>query len=285
MAGFLINDKDDNSDLISLIPYWGARGIIKIQEIPKNNWLSANDTILTRLQMLPDNAPEYEKKMFKGLFGSFDSSTSKDVKVSSLKNTFYTTMAKSRTLLNEKAQPYYEADSKSVKNVNLGMLVVLAIVLFPLVLFIWGLLGAFAVLLTCIVLAFVNVHMVKKNSKGNQVFAELKGFKKFVKVAEENKLKMLLSEDPTYFESTMSYALAFGLFDRWSKKFDALHMAPPSWYSSQGNHHMNMNNFSRSFSGAMSSAQSTMVSAPSSSSSGGGGSSGGGFGGGGGGSW
>ena len=33
MAGFLIDDKDDTADLISLIPYWGARGYIRVEEI------------------------------------------------------------------------------------------------------------------------------------------------------------------------------------------------------------------------------------------------------------
>ncbi|MAB58187.1 MAG: hypothetical protein CL524_11635, partial [Aequorivita sp.] len=77
---------------------------------------------------------------------------------------------------------------------------------------------------------------------------------------------------------------AFGLFESWAKKFEALNLQPPSWYTSSTGA-FTMHNFSRSFSDSISTAQSTMVSSPSSSSSGGGGSSGGGFGGGGGGSW
>lgn len=103
-------------------------------------------------------------------------------------------------------------------------------------------------------------------------------------MAEENKLKMLLKDSPTYFESTMSYALAFGLFDKWAKKFETLDLQPPNWYSSSAGV-LSMHHFSNSFSNSIASAKTTMVSAPSSSSSSGGGSSGGGFGGGGGGSW
>ena len=117
-------------------------------------------------------------------------------------------------------------------------------------------------------------------------FSELKGFKRFIKTAEENKLKMLLKESPSYFESTMGYALSFGAFAVWAKKFEGLNTKPPDWYSSShGGHYHSMNSFSRSFTSSMTSASSTMVSSPSSSGSGGGGSSGGGFGGGGGGSW
>ena len=98
---------------------------------------------------------------------------------------------------------------------------------------------------------------------------------------------MLLTDDPGYFESTMGYALAFGMFDKWAAKFNALNVPPPSWYNTTTSQSLSMNNFSKSFSGVMSSVESTMVSSPSSSGSGssGGGSSGGGFGGGGGGSW
>jgi uncharacterized membrane protein len=127
--------------------------------------------------------------------------------------------------------------------------------------------------------------MVKRNVRGNAILSELKGFRRFIKVAEENKLKMLLQEDPGYFETTMAYALAFGLFDKWAKKFDALNLAPPSWYASASPGNYNMHNFSKSFSGAVAGMSTTMVSSPSSSGSSGGGSSGGGFGGGGGGSW
>ena len=38
MAGYLIDDKGDTEDLIALLPYWGERGIIAIEEIPKENW-------------------------------------------------------------------------------------------------------------------------------------------------------------------------------------------------------------------------------------------------------
>ncbi|MGV8815562.1 MAG: DUF2207 family protein, partial [Gelidibacter sp.] len=138
-----------------------------------------------------------------------------------------------------------------------------------------------------ILLIIMNKHMIKKNAKGNTALSELKGFRQFIKVAEINKLKMLIIEDPHYFETTMGYALAFGLFDKWASKFEALNIPPPTWYSSSSTVPLTMNSFSNSFANTMSSAKSTMVSSPTTSSSGssGGGSSGGGFGGGGGGSW
>lgn len=287
LAGYLINDREDNSDLISLIPYWGSKGIISLEEIPKKGLFGSKDTKIIKLNPLPMDATVYEKEIFSGLFSSTSTTDGEEeVLISSLKNSFYTKMAKARELLKENAQPYYEGESNRVQGIMYVILILLGIGITTLSLFMWGPLGAVVLLISCVILIYVNKFMIKKNERGNRLFSELKGFKRFIKVAEENKLKMLLQEDAHYFESTMGYALAFGMFAKWAKKFDTLDIVPPTWYKSYGGN--NMNNFSKSFSGAMGRTKSNMVSSPSSSGSGsssGGGSSGGGFGGGGGGSW
>ncbi|WP_317164118.1 DUF2207 domain-containing protein [Cryomorpha ignava] len=279
MAGFLIDDSGDTQDLISLIPYWGSRGYLKMEEIPKSGWFGSSDTRLIKLKQLPADSPVYERTVFNGLFGS-----SNEILISSLKNKFYTTMGTAKNSLKDKAQVYYDPRAARIKIAVIVSLILLCIGLFFLFLIFWGLLAAIVVIPVSILLLVMSTHLIKKNQKGNEVLSELKGFKQFIKVAEENKLKMLLQESPTYFETTMAYALAFGMFDKWAKKFDGLNLQPPDWYISPPGA-FTMNHFANSFSSSISAAKSTMVSSPSSSSSGGGGSSGGGFGGGGGGSW
>ncbi|MBJ2175304.1 DUF2207 domain-containing protein [Aureibaculum sp. A20] len=308
MAGYLINDRNDTSDIISLLPYWGAKGFLKIEEIPKGGLFSKADTKLIKLKPLPSSASPYEHEIFDGLFGGSLQLSSKgkaksflndifgvesiklnpnEILVSSLKETFYTTMASAGSMLKENAQLYYEAESKKIRTITYILLFLGGIVLGIVGLLFWGPIAAICIVITCIILILFNTYMIKKNKKGNKVFSELKGFKQFIKIAEENKLKMLLNDDPGYFETTMAYALAFGMFKKWANKFDDLNMEPPSWYSSATGNYISMNSFSKSFSNVMSNTSSTMVSSPSSNSGGssGGGSSGGGFGGGGGGSW
>ena len=286
MAGFLINDSDDVSDLISLIPYWGSKGFLRVEEIPKKGWFSKADTKLIALKPLPDDAPSYERTIFDGLFGSTINPGMTEVLISSLKDKFYTSMSSARGSLKDVAQPYYELGSKRVRNITYVVLVLLVLILAPTLLFVWGIIAMVAYIILTLFLIIMNKHMIKKNAKGNAALSELKGFRQFIKVAELNKLKMLITEDPHYFETTMGYALAFGLFDKWASKFDALNIPPPNWYASSSNVPLTMNSFSNSFANTMSSAKATMVSSPSSSGgSSGGGSSGGGFGGGGGGSW
>ncbi len=282
MAGFLMDDSADTPDLISLLPYWGSRGIIAMEQLPKKGWFGTEDTKIIRLRPLPVDSPNYEEELFNGLFGNYYGTGKKEILVSSLKDSFYTTMASAKTKLKKKAQIYYDEQAKKIQNKSIVGILVIAFVLFFVFLFTWGLLAAIALILVAVFLLFMSSYLVKKNAKGNSALSELKGFKNFIKIAEENKLKMLLQDSPTYFETTMGYALAFGMFSQWAKKFENLNLQPPSWYTSSTGV-FTMHHFANSFSDSITSAQSTMVSSPSS--SGGGGSSGGGFGGGGGGSW
>lgn len=281
MVGYLIDDSGDTADLISLIPFWASNGYLTIEEIDEKGWFAKDDTRLNKLKDLEADAPLYQRQLFNGLFAS-----TTEVLVSSLKEKFYTTMSTASGDLKAAAQIYYVNKSRRIKNFTIVGLVILILILTPLFLFFWGIIAAIAVAVSLLFLIIMSQFLIKKNKEGTAILSELKGFKQFIKVAEENKLKMLLKEDPSYFESTMSYALAFGMFDKWAKKFDALNIQPPTWYYSTSGRMMSMNHFSKSFNNSIKSTQSTMVSSPSSSGgSGGGGSSGGGFGGGGGGSW
>jgi len=281
MAGYLINDKDDASDLIALIPHWASQGFIEIEEIPKSGIFGKADMKLTKLETPPVTIPEYEQKMFSGLFNIWGDS----VLISSLTNSFYVVMNQSKKALKEHAQKYYEAQSNKVMKITMGIAIALGVILCPILLFTFGIVAAISATVTCVFIAFMSFFLQKKNRKGNEIYSELKGFKQFIKLAEVDRIKALIEQDPNYFEKTMSYALAFGLLDQWARKFDALDIAPPNWYHSSGTRMTGMYASSKSFSHNISSAQSAMVSSPSSSSSSGGGSSGGGFGGGGGGSW
>ena len=131
MAGFLIDDTEDTQDLIALIPYWGSRGIITMEQIPKKGWFGKDDTKLTKLKPLPDGAPDYERKIFDGLFGRSASSSKQEVLVSSLKDSFYTKMASAKALLKARAQIYYDQEAKKMQTRTIvGTLLIAAILFF-----------------------------------------------------------------------------------------------------------------------------------------------------------
>ncbi len=305
MAGYLINEREDASDLVALIPKWGYDGLIEVEEIPKKGFFSRADTKLTKLGELPKDAPAYERILFNGLFAEkkktlyllkniFDSDgneTKDSVLISSLKDSFYKTMAEAKTELRKSAKKYYEPSGEKAKLWSFTFSVLSLFVLTPLLLFFFGFIAAGVSAAVSVFLMAMSFFMRKKNKIGTRASSELKGFRQFIKLAKTNQIRHLLDEDPGYFEKTMSYALAFGLLKNWASKFDKLNIPPPNWYSNPGlsgtNFNGTLNQFAKSFTGSMSKTQSNMVSAPSNSKSGnfGGGSSGGGFGGGGGSSW
>ena len=96
-AGYIIDGCVDNKDVISLILYWADKGYLKINELAKNKFE------LVKLQSLPDHARSFERIMFDKLFANGDA-----VSVSSLKQSFYTTVESAKTSVTN----YFEGAEK-----------------------------------------------------------------------------------------------------------------------------------------------------------------------------
>lgn len=310
IAGYLINDQSDTNDLLALLPKWGAEGIIVLEEIPKKGIFGKSDMRITALKTLPSTAADYEKTIYNGLFEeeknevvaqlsrwmksalgvkkqeAVEGFKVKSVLVSDLTNRFHVHMSEAKRELKQEAQRFYEPKSKQIQLYSYILSVVLGLVIVPFLFVLVGLVAGILGVLTFLFLFVMSYFMQKKNKKGDAIYSELKGFRQFIRLAEIERIKVLIEEDPTYFEQTMSYALAFDLLNVWATKFEALQISPPSWYHMHAvSRGMGMSQFTQSFSSSMSNAKSAMVSTPSSKGGVGGGSSGGGFGGGGGGSW
>ncbi len=154
--------------------------------------------------------------------------------------------------------------------------------------------------LYAVVLNQVFYHLIKAPTNlGQRVRDQVEGFRRYLSVAEEERLNLENPPEktPELFERFLPYALALGCEQQWAEKFDdvlqAAGVAPgdssysPSYYSdagSSGSLSGAMSDLGGSFTGSLSSS----ASAPSSGGGGGGGGgggSGGGGGGGGGGGW
>lgn len=148
-----------------------------------------------------------------------------------------------------------------------------------------------------ILASFVPMFFIDRMSKDTSyridVTGKILGLKEFIKTAEQDRLKMLVDENPEYFYNILPYAMVFGLTDKWAKQFRNIDMEEPSWYDSDTSVGLLSgaalastlgSSFSKSISDTIR-ASSHDPSSSSSSSSSGGGYSGGGGGGGGGGAW
>ncbi len=67
-VGTIIDSSVDAVDMASLIPWFAGQGYISIEEKEKGSVLKRTEVVLTKLKDLPDNAPEYQKKMMQLLF-------------------------------------------------------------------------------------------------------------------------------------------------------------------------------------------------------------------------
>lgn len=340
LAGYMVNAKSDNQDIVSLIPYWASMGILTIEEVKNvdndkyakyylrlkqfNKYffsilliasltliykemygpmlfgltfsvvifitllvlqkyyrkMSKADILFVKKKELHEYAKLYEKTIFRGLFKGDE----KKVELSSLEKTFYSYLSDAKWELEENGKSH-GFTKNSTKQVNITILVLILFLLVGAFLLIgfYHPVAGITHILVCIFLLSISKSMDKKSPQGDQTLSDVEGFRTFIKKAEKSKIDFLLKEDPLYFDKTIAYAVAFGLADKWGKKFDNV-VAKPKWYTSDSD-----DNFHRSFNRMVYTATVSMSISPNtgggSSSSSGGGSSGGGFGGGGGSSW
>jgi uncharacterized membrane protein YgcG len=289
-AGVLIDDKTDNRDLLSLIFYWATKGLLEIEEKPKEGLFGKNDYILIKKADLPDDAKPYEKTFFNGLFPG----STKNVRISTLKDNFYTTMQVTRDLLEQeiKKEGYYEKGSRTMSNILKSISFAMLFGGIVLGFAGYGYDYTISLAISAVITFIFGYIMPKKTDKGLEKYQILKGFADFIEKAEKPRIKRLLEEDPNYFEKTIPFAIALNVLDKWSPKFEGLVTEPPSWY--RGHYGPNFTTIAlmHSLNHSMSHMNKDFSSQPSSSGTsgdsgfgGGGGFSGGGFGGGGGGSW
>ncbi|MBT8189667.1 MAG: DUF2207 domain-containing protein, partial [Bacteroidia bacterium] len=283
-VGAYYDNKVNTQDIISLLPYWANKGIIKIlgSEDPEMN----DDLFFSKIKELPHNTPEYEKVIFDALFTNEDM-----ILLSELKNKIYSNTYKSFSKLRKRLKQRELYDEENYRMFHSGkliwgaaMLVILSVICFINTWIISGILIAVA----AITIFIIHFLTPKKSEKGLYILRQLLGLEKFLKDGDPSKTSELLKQDPNYFEKLFPYAIAFGLDQSWMNKMESFDIPPPYWF---GYHNPSVGrkpsygDFSKSFDvPKMKSIFTSQPAAPSSGSTGGGfsgGSAGGGFGGGG----
>lgn len=144
--------------------------------------------------------------------------------------------------------------------------------------------------------------MDRRTQQGARWYGQISGLKRFIEVAEHDRLVKLAEETPTIFYDILPFAYVLGVTDVWSKKFESIAIETPDWYHTTSTiPNMNSIYMWSMLNRSMNTVQRSMISEPINStssgrgfgggggfgggSSGGGGFSGGGFGGSGGGGW
>lgn len=71
---------------------------------------------------------------------------------------------------------------------------------------------------------FLSLIMTRKTKYGEELTAEVAGFKEFLDKVEKNKLETLVEEMPDYFYKILPYTYVFNLSKKWISKFEDIKM-------------------------------------------------------------
>lgn len=77
---------------------------------------------------------------------------------------------------------------------------------------------------------FITHRALSRDEGYLQLLGDILGFKDFITVTEEDKIKFMLEEDPHLYYHILPYAQVLGVTDEWEKKFEKITLEPPQWY-------------------------------------------------------
>ena len=176
----------------------------------------------------------YEASLFDALFVART-----EVKLSDLKTTFSTSMARVQKELyaNVTLLGWFRRNPQSARAAWAGSGV--AVLLFGLLATFFlaqgtrlALLPVPLILLGVMILATTG-NAPARTAKGTAALQDARGFELYLTKAEANQLRFEEGED--LFSKYLPYAIAFGVADKWAKKFEELarqgqKLAEPTWY-------------------------------------------------------
>lgn len=89
----------------------------------------------------------------------------------------------------------------------------------------------------CAAIAFFAPSLTYPTKYNIEITGKLLGLRNFIKMAELERLNMLIHDNPQYYYDVLPYAYVFNLTDVWAKQFETLNIPQPNWYT--GSMHLN----------------------------------------------
>lgn len=288
-VGTIIDEKTDGRDITAEIIYLAINGYLKIiRKEEKKFWIKQVDYSFVNLKKDENKLNQFQKKLLNAIFSS-----NKDmVKLSSLKNKIYEDIQSVRKDVYQSMMDknFFVRNPNVVRGIYFAVAVVFLVAGFVIMQF-WGVISFFSFLVSAIIIFIFSFLMPAKTKKGVLVKEHILGLKKYLNVAEKDRINFhnAPAKNPEVFEKLLPYAMVLKVEKQWASQFKDIYNQQPSWYSDHSGVPFTAFLLVNNLSGFQSQAQSSFVKSSSaaggSSGFGGGGFSGGGFGGGGGGSW
>jgi uncharacterized membrane protein len=303
-VGTLVDNRPDTRDITATLVDLAVRGHVRIEETKTESFfgiIGDSDYRFIRLTAEAEWGPlkAHELTLLQGLFGTTTGHRDQ-VRLSRLKDEFYTTIASVRTdlLRGLKEAKFYRHRPDKV----LGSFIALGVTTLGLAIPGFQLLGGvfltspisalFAGILFGLPILGFGIFMPSRTVSGTRMLERILGFQEFLDRVESDRYRRMISS-PEMFETYLPYAMALGVEEKWARAFEEIYTEPPSWYVGHHPASFRTSLLVNDLSLMTSHAASAMLSQPRSTggsgfgsggfSGGGGGFSGGGFGGGGGG--
>jgi uncharacterized membrane protein YgcG len=285
-AGTMLDDTIHPRDITSTIVDLAVRGYIKIEEkVDTFLVFHHKDYVFHNLKgdagWGPELAP-HERVMMENIFAGGG-----EVRLSSLKNRFYTAIPAIRTDIMSalKNKGVYQLDPESANGYSIAAAIAIALVVVGVQVMGWANLfySVPLVIVSVLISAFIwwlfARQMTAKTVTGARIHIAVLGFQEFMNRVDKDRIQRM---PPDTFEKFLPFAMALGVEHHWAQAFDGIVKDPPSWYvSPNGYTGFTPLYFSSAMHGMATDMHQVFVSSPRASSGGSGFSSGGGFGGGG----
>ncbi len=298
MAGVVYNERIEPREISAEIIRLAVDGYIKIHRIDKEVlFLTTTDYLLERMQAekTPDDTLQalILEQLFQSEFlgtAEVDGGRIEGVMLSKMKQKFARELEIIEDALYAEVYDrgyFIERPDKVRKRFSLGGIVLMfvgagaALMLQHFTLVLLGI----GVAVSGAMIGLWGLIMPAKTREGVRVKEHLEGFKRYVGVAEKDRIAFHNAPErtPELFDAMVPYAVVYGVEKEWARQFEDIYATEPRWYHGVDGESFSPSSFTSDISAF--SSDFSAASAPSSSGSSGGGSVGGGFGGGGGGSW
>ena len=76
---------------------------------------------------------------------------------------------------------------------------------------------------------FITGRALTRTEKYCEIMGDILGFKEFITVTEEDKIKTMLESQPELYYKVLPYAQVLGVTDEWEDKFKNITIQPPTW--------------------------------------------------------
>ncbi len=224
-AGMLYNAILEPTDLTSLVYKRTIEWLISIQ-IDNDTWFSTvRRFIMTKLKDIDEKCPQYEKDFFNALLPK-DINSKKAVSTTSDFDIVWSL----KSLRNYwKSKWWVTVWNFNLKIFNFKNLnnIIFWLILFWISLFEWISVKVALIISTffCLVSIFTSTssdHPTQKKiyltTEWKVIASQIIWYAQFIQMCDENKLRLFLKQDPTFFDKTLPYAVAFWFETQFIKK-------------------------------------------------------------------